>query len=108
MASANFEMQEYPRAIQCWEDLARLSQENLLNHLPMLSKAYARYGDLDSVGGARALQGSTPDVEDQLFYHQVSRQMEVHYYAVVLGLESLFEEINGPKTFPNLQYLYAP
>lgn len=77
IAQANFELQEYPRAIQCLEDLSRNQPQVLSEHLAMLSKAYARYGDMDSVVGARALQTSAPDASDQLFYHQVSRQMEV-------------------------------
>lgn len=82
MAEANFELQEYPRAIQCWEDLSRNQPEILSDHLPMLSKAYARYSDMDSVVGARALQTSASDASDQLFYHQVSRKMEVWIFRI--------------------------
>jgi len=77
MASFNFEMQEYARAIQCWEDLVRAKPDTLLEHVPMMCKAYARYGDLDRVGGARTLYSTGLNMDDQLFYHVVSRQLEV-------------------------------
>lgn len=50
---------------------------NLSDHLPLLSKAYALYGDLDSVAGCSTFQKTAPKIEDLLLSHQVSDQLEV-------------------------------
>lgn len=76
IAIANYEIGEYPRAIMYLEDVI-MKTENLAEHLPLLSKAYALYGDLDSVAGSSTFQKTAPKIEDLLLCHQVSGQLEV-------------------------------
>lgn len=59
------------------EDLISKDKKKLTDHLPLLSKAYALYGDLDSVAGASTFQKTAPKMEDLLLSHQISGQMEV-------------------------------
>lgn len=73
---ANYEIREYSRAIMYLEDVIRQDKEKLCEHLPLLSKAYALYGDLDSVAGASSFQKTAPKIEDLLLSHQVSGQLE--------------------------------
>ena len=54
-----------------------LKTGNLSEHLPLLSKAYALYGDLDSVAGSSTFQKSAPKIDELLLSHQVSGQLEV-------------------------------
>ena len=77
ISTLNYEIREYPRAIMYLEDVISKDPTKLSDHLPLLSKAYALYGDLDSVAGASTFQKTAPKMEDLLLSHQVSGQMEV-------------------------------
>lgn len=77
ISTANYEIREYPRAIMYLEDVISKSPDQLHNHLPLLSKAYALYGDLDGVAGASTFQNTAPKIEDLLLNHQVSGEIEV-------------------------------
>lgn len=88
LSVSNYEIGEYPRAIMYLEDVISKTG-NLSDHLPLLSKAYALYGDLDSVAGASTFQNSAPKMEDLLLSHRVSGQLEVYTEITIFTTKTL-------------------